>query len=100
MAGATTITEQLSVKLPSLVVTVIVAEPAALAVTVPLLTEATLELVLDQVTFLFVALVGATVAVNVELFPTTKFKELVLRETPVTGTAGVELSSPTLNMSE
>ena len=85
-SGAVTETEQVAVKLPSTVVTVMVAEPAALAVTTPPLTEATLELVLDQVTFLLVALVGATVAVNVELFPTTKFKELVLRETPVTAT--------------
>ena len=49
--GAVTDTEQVSVKLPSLVVTVIVADPAALAVTVPLLTEAMLELLLDQETF-------------------------------------------------
>jgi hypothetical protein len=50
---------------PSCVVTVIVAEPEATAVTSPLvLTLATALLLVDQLTVLLVALVGATVAVS------------------------------------
>ena len=51
--------------LPSAVVTVIVAVPGALAVTKPLLlTVATVVLLDFHVTFLFVVLLGVTVAVS------------------------------------
>ena len=66
-----TVTVHLAVFFPSVVVAVIVAVPFFFAVTTPLLeTVATLVLLLFQVTALFVALLGATVAVNVAVFPT------------------------------
>src|SRR5687768_10866841 len=56
----------------SCVVTVIVAVPTATAVTSPeLFTVATEVLLDDQLTFLFVALAGATVAVSCWVVPTT-----------------------------
>ena len=58
-------TAQVSVKPPSSVVTVMVAEPTARAVIRPvLLTVAAAGLLEDQVTFLLVASAGATVAVS------------------------------------
>ncbi len=51
-------------------VAVMVAFPSATAVTNPLLTVATLALLVVHVTFLLVALVGLTVAVNCNVFPT------------------------------
>ena len=56
-------------------VAVIVAEPAALAVTVPLETVATLLLLVDQVT------VPLAVAVNVEELPTVKDNDDLFKET-------------------
>ena len=66
-----TVTAQEAVRLvPSFVLAVIVAEPGAIAVTLPLLlTVAMLLLLVDQVTVLLVALVGSTVAVNCKVFP-------------------------------
>ena len=59
-----TVTVQVAVLLPSVVVTVIVVVPAFRAVTFPFETEAT-EVSLElQVTALLVALSGATVAVS------------------------------------
>ena len=54
---------------------VIVAVPLPIAVTVPLLTVATAVLLLDQVTVLFVALEGATVAVSVLVLPVVRDNE-------------------------
>jgi hypothetical protein len=63
---ALTVTEQVAFLPPSLVVTVIVAVPAALAVTKPEEdTVATVVLLEDQVTDLFVAFDGETVATKV-----------------------------------
>ena len=64
--GASTVTEHVALLLlPSVVVAVIVAVPLPFDVTTPLLlTVATLVLLLVQVTDLFVALVGNTVAVS------------------------------------
>ena len=61
-----TVTAQVSVKPPSAVVAVMVAEPAATAVTRPvvLLTVAAAVLLEDHVTFLLVAVAGTTVAVS------------------------------------
>ena len=84
-----TVTVQDAVLLPSAVVTVIVAVPTAFAVIVPLLTVATLVALLLQVTFLFVALDGVMVAVNVSVAPTNRLVEVLLRLTPVTGTVTV-----------
>ena len=70
---------------PSSVVTVIVAVPAATAVTVPLETVATLSSLDDQVTVLFAAVDGATVAVSVSVSPTLRSSVFLLSVTPVTG---------------
>jgi len=65
-----TVTEQVSVLPPSLVVTVIVAEPAATAVTTPsFATVAFAGSLVDHVTALFVAFLGSTVGVRVADFP-------------------------------
>jgi len=87
--GSFTSTEHSAVLPPSAVVTVIVAEPAATAVTTPFATVATAASLVDHVTALFVALAGATVAVRVsELpsLPTFRVRVLLLSVTPVTGT--------------
>jgi len=68
------------------VVTVIVAVPAATAVTVPFCTVTTEVLLLFQDTFLLVALEGNIVAVNVEVFPTLRLKVVLSRLTEVTAT--------------
>jgi hypothetical protein len=90
-----TVTEQVAVLLPSCVVTVMVAVPSATAVTVadrPLPdTDATELLLLDHVTFLFVALLGAMVAVRLSVAPTLRLEEFLLRVTPVTET-GVDVT--------
>ena len=65
-------------------VTVIVVVPAFNAVTTPLDTLATEELLLDQVTFLFVALLGLIVAVNVIVSPSNSVAEDLSNETPAT----------------
>ena len=70
ITAALTVTTQVAFLPPSLVVTVIVAEPALFAVTRPELdTVATVVLLEDQVTFWFVALVGAIVATRVWVSP-------------------------------
>ena len=84
-----TVTSQVAVLLPSAVVTVIVAVPTALAVTFPLLTVAMFVLLLLQVTFLFVASEGVTVAVKVSDPPIVMLVAVLLRLTPVTGTVTV-----------
>ena len=56
--------------LPSCAVAVIVAVPAAFAVTTPFDTVATLVLLLLHVTFLLLAVLGLAVAVNVSVEPT------------------------------
>ena len=86
-AAAVTVTTQVAVLLPSVVVTVIVAVPTAFAVTRPDAdTVATVELLVVHVTALFVALLGATVAVSC-IVALTVIEALVgLTVTPVTGT--------------
>ena len=70
--------------LPLTVVANITAVPADLAVTTPeLLTEATEELEDVQVTVLFVALEGVTVAVRVAVSPTARLRVLGVTVTPV-----------------
>ena len=68
-AGASTVTAVVAVKLPSTVVAVIVAVPATTGVTTPPATVATFVSLDVQVTFLLVALAGATVAVMVPVAP-------------------------------
>ena len=82
---ALTVMEHIAFFPPSLVVTVIVTEPADLAVTTPEEdTVATDVLLEDQVTDLSVALDGVTVAVNVCVSPTVIVKDVMFRLIPVT----------------
>jgi hypothetical protein len=81
-----TVTAQVAVLLPTAVVTVIVALPAATALTVPPDIVATEALLVFHVTFLFVALAGATVAVNVSLLPAVMLVDDLFKVTPVTAT--------------
>ena len=71
--AAVTVTAQVALAEPH--VAVMVALPAALAVTLPLLTVATEELDVDHVT------VPEAVAVNVEVSPTVKDKDDLFKET-------------------
>jgi len=65
VTATTTVTAQVAVRPPSTVVTVIVAVPAAMALTRPEPdTVATLASLVDQFTARLVALVGRTVAVS------------------------------------
>ena len=79
-----TVTLHVSVFLPSSVVTVIVASPTDTAVTFPLETVATEALLVDQVTFLLVASEGETVATRVLVPPTSRFRLVLSKDTPVT----------------
>lgn len=84
VAGVT-VKAQVAVLPPSTVVTVIVAVPAFLAETTPEEdTVATVVLLEDQVTLLFVALEGATVATKVWVSPSVKVRLVWFRVTPVT----------------
>ena len=70
--------------LPSAVVTVIVADPGALAVTKPeLLTVATVVLLDFQVTFLLLVLLGVTVAVSCSVWPVLSVADVLFNDTPV-----------------
>jgi hypothetical protein len=70
------------------VLTVIVAVPAATAVTTPLpLTVAIAVSLLVQITFLFVAFAGVIVAVRVSVPPGSRDSVVVSRLTPVTATS-------------
>jgi hypothetical protein len=83
-----TVTVQVAVCPPSLVVTVIVAVPGDTAVTLPFpSTVATDPFDDDHVTVLSVASAGDTVAVRVRVAPSVRDIELLLRVTPVTSTA-------------
>ena len=92
-----TVTVQDAVLFPSSVVALITAVPAATAVTVPVeSTVATLVLLEDQVTFLFVASAGSTVAVSFSVFPFARERVVLFNETPVTETALAEPDSYSL----
>ena len=84
-----TVTTQLADFVPSAaLVAVMVAEPAATAVTKPEEeTVATDELLLDQLTFLFVALDGSTVATRVSAPPTVRLVVVLFRLTLETVTS-------------
>jgi hypothetical protein len=83
-----TVTAHVAVLLPSWVVTVMVAVPSATPVTVadrPLPDiDATELLLLDQETFLFVALLGAMETVRLSVPPMVMLVEVLFRDTPVT----------------
>jgi hypothetical protein len=89
VVAALTVTAQVAVLLPSCVVTVMVALPAATAVTVPPDTVATEVALLLHVTFLFVALEGAMVAVSVSVLPTVRLVVVLFNVTPVTAIVAV-----------
>lgn len=90
MVVADTVTVQVSVQPPSAVVTVMVALPAETPLTTPLLTVAILVFEEDQVTFLFVASLGETVAVRLVVEPTATLAVEAERLTPVTATEAAE----------
>ena len=79
-----TVTSQSAVFEPSAVVTVILAVPAPTAVTTPFATVATAAALVDHVTFLLEAFVGATVAVRVSVSLTIKGRVVLFKLTPVT----------------
>ncbi|MPM66853.1 hypothetical protein SDC9_113765 [bioreactor metagenome] len=82
-----TVTAQVAVFPPSVVVTVMVAVPGATAVTRPFAsTVATLSLSLRHVTAFSVAPAGATVAISVFVSPATRAAVVSFSVTPVTGT--------------
>jgi hypothetical protein len=80
------------------VVTVIVAEPTATAVTIPLVLPTVATPVLEElkVTFLLVALLGEIVAVSESAAPTKIVLEFSLRETLVTETGDVLVAEQAL----
>jgi hypothetical protein len=83
--GALTVTVQVAVIPPSTVLTVIIAFPAATALTTPVAeTVAIAVLLLLHVTFLFVALVGETVAINVSVPPTVRLVDVLFKVTLAT----------------
>ena len=85
---AATVTVQVASKLPSSVFTVMVAVPVDSGVTAPFTTVAIEVSLDDQVTFLLVALAGATVATRVPVAPPAVRSRVALSKvTPVTGTA-------------
>jgi hypothetical protein len=87
IVDALTVTAQVDVLLPSVVVTVIVAFPAAMPETTPLDdTVAMPAALLLHVTALFVALVGATVAVSVSVPPIVRLVDDLFKVTLVTET--------------
>jgi hypothetical protein len=90
-----TVTWQEAENPPSAVATVIYAEPAAVAVTNPLLTVATPALEELHVTDWFVALAGVTVAVNSAVSPVFKVRLVLSSDTPVTETVGFALVTVT-----
>ena len=87
-----TVMALVAVLLPSCVVTVMVADPAATAVTSPAVLTVAMAVLLDaQVTTVFVAFVGARVAVNCCVPPAVILAEVGLTVTPVTETTGLVL---------
>jgi hypothetical protein len=85
--GVLTVTVQVAVLPPSAVLTVIVALPAATALTTPLDdTVATEVALLLHVTALFVALEGETVAIKISVPPTVRLVDALFKVTLVTET--------------
>lgn len=85
--AATTVTIQEAVKFPSVVVAVIVAEPAVTPVTLPFVATVAFTEFDDQTNALFVAFVGKTVATKVTplLGPVAMVAVVRFNVTPVTG---------------
>ena len=85
LAAVTVILQEADFPLPSWAAAVMVADPAATPVTIPLLTVATFVLLLDQEMFLLLAFVGEMAAVKVFASPTAMVALELEREIPVTG---------------
>ena len=97
--GLVTVTVTVSVFVSSVdVVTVIVAVPIATAVTSPFATVAISVLSLAQVTSLFVAVVGVTVAIKVLSAPTNKESSSLSRVTPVAATVNLVTVTVTVSV--
>ena len=89
MRFSSTVTTQVAVFEPSSVVTVMVAVPTALAVTLPFWSISTTSLPASstlQVMFLLVASSGATVATKVSVSPSLSVSVVLFSVTPVTDT--------------
>ena len=82
---ALTVTSQFAVLPPSTLDTTIVARPDIRAVILPFTTDATDGLLLDQITFLSVALSGLTVAVNVNSSPSVSSTDILSSKIDSTG---------------
>jgi hypothetical protein len=94
-----TVTEQVAVILPSVVVTVTVALPADIPITSPVdETEATEELLLLHKRTLLLASDGETVAVKVSKVPTARESDALLRDTSLTAIAVVEMVTVALRL--
>ena len=92
-----TLTVQLAVLSPSVVLTVIVASPAPSAVTFPVvLTVATLAAFVDHDTVLSVAFDGNTVAISVSVAPLSSVSVFLLSDTPITTILSVVILVPVL----
>lgn len=90
IVAAFTVTEHVAFFPPSAVVQVIVADPAAFAVTVPLEETVAIEVLLeDQDTLGLVALEGDIVAPSLYVSPAVNDNDVGATETPVTATDAV-----------
>lgn len=85
-----TVTTQVAVLPPSVVVTVMFAVPAATAVIMPSATVAMFSSSLDQVTLLSVAVSGLTVAVSVAVSPTVSVSSVWSSATLPTASGSVK----------
>ena len=85
-SGAVTFTRQTDLKPPSSDVAVISAVPCALAVTVPLDTDATFILLVFHRMFLFVAFEGVIFVLRFSVSPFRKSADVLSMERPVTFT--------------
>ena len=96
--GRVTVMIQTEVKPPSCIVAVMLAEPAAMAVTSPVVafTVAILTSSLLHVTVWLVALAGSTIAVSVCFSPIVSVKASGSTVTPVTGIIADTVTSAVL----
>ena len=96
-----TVIVQSAVMPPSMVVAVIIAVPTATAVTSPVSeTVAVFVSLLVQVTSLFVALSGSTVAISCSVPPTTRDMLDLIRVTPVTAMSASVPVTVTLQLAD
>ena len=89
-----TVTLQVAVYPPSLVLQVMFAVPADFAVTTPVDETVATDVFDDvQVTFLLVALLGVIIGVRVVVSPIFRVLDVVLSETPVTAILELPVST-------